>query len=479
MENLKRPWVRGSCIGRGSYGTVSLAVNKSDGQGKVFAVKSVDLSSCLKPQADALENEIRILRSLSSPWVVEYLGADSTAEQGSTTSFRNLHLEYLPGGTVADLAKRYSGADVDEEIVRSYTWCVVSALKYVHAMGIVHCDVKGKNVLVGPTHGGAKLADFGSAAEISAASPPCGSPLWMAPEVIRREYQGPESDVWSLGCTVIEMVTGKPAWEDHGGDTLCKIGYSDELPEIPTQLSELGRDFLHKCLRRDRTQRWSCDQLLRHPFVSSSSPSNSITHQSPRCVLDWLNSEFSDEEKEEDESSLEYEIRAQSGRGRIGKLASNEGPIWESDGWVVVRNVSTDETAAISEPSCCCGDEEEEGTSSEYLNFTRTEQQIENFDFGGDGDAVEWDGGGWLRRWAWAVVTTGSKGITAGVIFLLLNSLYLTAIICILVRFIIILHYILFTFYLRLQSVHVTPFPKLPILFIIYFLRILSQVENQ
>ncbi|XP_028105502.1 mitogen-activated protein kinase kinase kinase 18-like [Camellia sinensis] len=461
--NRQSDWVRGNCIGRGSYGTVNMAVDKSNGQ--VFAVKSVDRSSDFDTQLEALENEIRILRSLSSPWMVEYLGDDTTLENNGTTSFRNLHLEYLPGGTVSELAK-HSGNDVDENTLRSSTWCIVAALKYVHSKGIVHCDIKGKNVLAGPIPGVAKLADFGSAAEFGGASvsPPRGSPLWMAPEVIRREYQGPESDVWSLGCTVIEMVTGKPAWEDHGGNTLCKIGYSDESPEIPTQLSELGRDFLHKCLRRDRTQRWSCDQLLRHPFVSSSAPSNSITHQSPRCVLDWLNSEFSDEEKEEDESRLEYEIRAQSGRGRIGKLASNEGAIWESDGWVVVRNVSTDETAAISEPSCCCGDEEEEGTSSEYLNFTRTEQQIENFDFGGDGDAVECDGGGWLRPWDWAVVKTGSKVITAGVIFLLLTSLYLTAIICILLRFIIILHSILFTFYLRHQSVHLTPFPKLPIL---------------
>ncbi|KAL6967697.1 hypothetical protein U1Q18_033504 [Sarracenia purpurea var. burkii] len=336
MEKVNKPsnWIRGSCIGRGSFGTVSLAVNKSDGQ--VSAVKSVNLSSCLEAQAVALENEIRILRSLSSPWVVKYLGDDVTVED-CATSFRNLHLEYLPAGTVADFAKS-SGGYVDEEIVRSYTWCVVSALRDVHSMGIVHCDVKGKNVLVGPSPGVAKLSDFGSAKELAAATTPRGSPLWMAPEVVRREYQGPESDVWSLGCTVIEMVAGRPAWEDNGAGTLFRISYSDESPELPTELSELCRDFLDKCLRRDKTEGWSCDQLLRYPFISSSTPSDSSTFPSPHRVLDCLNSEFSD--YDDDKEEVELEVRAHAGRDRIQKVASNTGPIWESDGWVVVRNVT-------------------------------------------------------------------------------------------------------------------------------------------
>ncbi|GFZ01584.1 mitogen-activated protein kinase kinase kinase 13 [Actinidia rufa] len=414
--NRASNWTRGSCVGRGSFGTVSLAVNKSDGQ--VSVVKSVEMGSCSEAQVAALENEIRILRRLSSPWVVEYFGDDVTVEDGAT-SFRNLHLEYLPSGTVADLAKHF-GDDVDENIVRSYTWCVVSALRYVHSLGIVHCDVKGRNVLVGPTVGAAKLADFGSAAETAALSPPSGSPLWMAPEVVRGEYQGPESDVWSLGCTVIEMVTGKPAWEDHGGDTLWKIGYSDELPEMPTLLSELGLDFVGKCLRRDRTERWSCDQLLQHPFISSSAPSNPITGTSPRCVLDWSNSEFDEEEEDEEEQwRLNSEIRIDSCTDRIGKLATTTRAIWESDGWVMVRSVTSDRAGEVSD-ACRCGNEEE-GTSLEYWYSVRAEMEME-------GTSSEYshsiwtnlecidsdDGVSAVDRVDWAV-DIGRNGFTAGV----------------------------------------------------------------
>uniref|UniRef100_A0A5B7BTZ5 Putative Mitogen-activated protein kinase kinase kinase 13 n=1 Tax=Davidia involucrata TaxID=16924 RepID=A0A5B7BTZ5_DAVIN len=462
MEKVNRGsnWVRGSCIGRGSFGTVSLAVSKSDGN--VFAAKSVDRSSCLNSRLECLENEIRILRSLSSPYVVEYLGDDVTWDS-PTTSYRNLHMEYLPGGTVADLAKQ-AGADVAEQILRSYTWCIVSALSYVHSKGIVHCDVKGKNVLVGPTPGTAKLADFGSATEFPAVMSPRGSPLWMAPEVIRREHQGPESDVWSLGCTVIELVTGKPAWEDRGADTLCRIGYSDELPEFPTQSSELCRDFLDKCLRRERNERWSCDQLLQHPFISSSSPPNMITYSSPRCVLDWFNSEFCvDEDDEEIESSLNFELQANSAKERISKLAANTGAIWESDGWVVVRNSISERRREVSD-ACFCGNDGE-GTISEYADLIRTEEELEGtsleylnsvgefegtnleyYDSGGN--CLEWRecsrGWGGLdsveagsscrygsqeRDWA---VDKGTKGFTAGVILLLLFLFlfYFTSFIC-------------------------------------------------
>ncbi|KAJ9690100.1 hypothetical protein PVL29_012648 [Vitis rotundifolia] len=84
------------------------------------------------------------------------------------------------------------------------------------------------------------------------------------------------------------MVSRKPTWEDCGADTLFRIGFSDELLKFPAQLSDLGRNFLEKCLRREPIERWSCDQLLQHPFISSSSP-NYITEASSRSVFDCFN----------------------------------------------------------------------------------------------------------------------------------------------------------------------------------------------
>ncbi|PIN04705.1 MEKK [Handroanthus impetiginosus] len=362
-----RSWVRGSCIGRGAYGTVNLGYNTTTGA--VLAVKSVDLASATPSQVEALENEIRILKSLSSPFIVKYLGDDKTAEGSPMTSFRNLHMEYLPSGTAADLAT--TSMNLDEAAVASYTWCLASALSYLHSRGITHCDVKGRNVLLGASPGSAKLADFGSAAEITSAAAISarGSPLWMAPEVIRGEYQGPESDVWSLGCTVIEMLTGKPPW---GADaySVYRIGYSDEVPLFPSRLSRLALDFLDNCFRRDHTQRWSCDQLLQHPFISMSSQQNLITESSPRCVLDSFNSDFDENDYCEEEDDEELRILNLEANERIRGLAegAGDGANWESsEGWSVVRGVAEDREGTWSEYF------DSVGASSEYSGPIRRE----------------------------------------------------------------------------------------------------------
>lgn len=351
-------WLRGKLVGSGSFGTVNVAVDKQTGT--VFAVKSVYRNSTVSPQIESLENEIGILKFLNpSPYVVTYLADDLSCENScQTSSYRNLHIEYLPGGTVADMATAKAYVDNDENVLRSHVFCLVSALKHIHSNGVVHCDIKGRNVLISKNPNHCKLADFGSAKRVEDTCHkdrvlPRGSPLWMAPEVIRGESQGPESDIWSLGCTIVEMVTGKPLWEDSGAATLARIGFSDEVPNLPTQLSDLGRDFLKNCLRRDPTRRWSSDRLLTHPFINSVTES-STPEFSPRCVLDWVNSEFEEDEIEIESEVEKFEVLAAD---RIGKLAGKSGANWGSDGWIEVREYSTSATV--------------EGTSSVYSNFTR------------------------------------------------------------------------------------------------------------
>ncbi|RZC84486.1 hypothetical protein C5167_047271 [Papaver somniferum] len=332
-------WVRGKCIGKGSFGTVNLAVNRSSGH--TFAVKSVDMNSCHPTHIQSLENEIQILQSLSSPYIVEYLSND-TEIQSSGSAYRNLHMEYMCNGTVSELSEQIYSSN--EQMLRSYTRCIVSALQYIHSTGYVHCDVKGKNVLVSSIPGVAKLADFGSAKKISSdrnfggSIMARGTPLWMAPEVIQQVKQGPESDVWSLGCTVIEMITGKAPWKDSKPTMVYTIGYTNEIPEFPDNISGSCRDFLEKCLRRDPDSRWNCEQLLQHPFLSTDDV-DSVNENSPRCVLDWANSEFGDDDIEENNSGSDQNSAISSAKDRISKLASVRRVFWEScDDWEVVRS---------------------------------------------------------------------------------------------------------------------------------------------
>ncbi|CAO2825099.1 unnamed protein product, partial [Amaranthus hypochondriacus] len=332
---IDKNWTKGKLIGKGSYGSVYIGVQESNGIR--FAVKSASKFS--NSSLQALENEIEILRSLSSssPFIVSYYGDDET------TSDRNFFMEYLPSGDVSK-----SGGISDEELIRSYTWCLVMALKEIHSKNIVHCDLKGSNVLVDSINGVAKLCDFGSSIQVVSDSEfdqrlkivPRGSPLWMAPEVVRGESQGFEADIWSLGCTMIEMFTGFPAWQDRGAHTLFKIGYSDEVPEYPSRLTEVAKDFLKKCLVRNPEERWSCDQLLQHPFLLPVP-----AEFSPRSILDLQNLDFSDDDDHDhnhnhnqDEQSLVDDHETEEISDRIGKLATISGVNWESDGWVDVRS---------------------------------------------------------------------------------------------------------------------------------------------
>jgi mitogen-activated protein kinase kinase kinase 17/18 len=277
-------WTRGPAIGRGSSATVSLAVDRRTGA--VFAVKSVDAA-----RAGELRWEQSILTALSSAHVVRCLGSGSDCD---------LFLEYAAGGSLADEIKRRGAGGVCEEgLIRSRARDVLRGLAHAHAAGIAHCDVKARNVLVG-ADGRAILADFGCARIIGdnklGWGGGGGTPMFMAPEAARGEEQGAAADVWALGCTVIEIASGGGApWWPRFADPMAALRHvavSGEAPECPAWMSEDARDFLARCFRRDPAERWTAEQLLRHPFVATAD-SNSVPtvaekepFGSPKSVLD-------------------------------------------------------------------------------------------------------------------------------------------------------------------------------------------------
>nr|XP_011468853.1 PREDICTED: cysteine-rich receptor-like protein kinase 10 isoform X2 [Fragaria vesca subsp. vesca] len=137
-------------------------------------------------------------------------------------------------------------------------------------MGIL--SFQGANILVG-SKGRIKLADFGTSkqAAISGSKPMRGTPYWMAPEVIRGTGHDFSADIWSVGCTVIEMATGNPPWNQQF-ETIAAffycVGTSKSHPPIPEHLSSAAKDFLHECLQKEPTGRPSASELLKHPFLT-------------------------------------------------------------------------------------------------------------------------------------------------------------------------------------------------------------------
>ncbi|CAM6090067.1 unnamed protein product [Calypogeia fissa] len=277
MEKKGNSWVRGDLIGAGAFGKVNFAFNRDNGE--LCAVKSIECDEWMSSEMKAMENEVQILQCLDSPFIVKCLGSSFSVENGK--SMHNVFIEYMPGGSMVDLMKKFGG-HFEEPLIRNYTRSILEGIRYLHSRDIVHCDIKGRNVLVGNT--GVKLADFGGARRLDGDSGVMvdsdllnvkGTPLWMAPEVVRQVEQGPASDIWSLGCTVVEMATGKAPWSDIAGAAnpfvaLYHIGCTEDVPDLPSCLSEQGHDFLSKCFRRDPNLRWTAAQLLQHPFITDN-----------------------------------------------------------------------------------------------------------------------------------------------------------------------------------------------------------------
>ncbi|KAG0486197.1 hypothetical protein HPP92_008292 [Vanilla planifolia] len=200
--------------------------------------------------------------------IVQYYGCEMVDDK------LYIYLEYVSGGSIHKLLQEYG--QFGEPAIRSYTKQILSGLAYLHAKKTVHRDIKGANILVDP-NGQVKLADFGMAKHITGQSCPLsfrGSPYWMAPEVIKNVSGcNLAVDIWSLGCTVLEMATSKPPWSQYEGiAAMFKIGNSKELPTIPDHLSDEGKDFVRQCLQREPSKRPTATELLQHPFIRNATP---------------------------------------------------------------------------------------------------------------------------------------------------------------------------------------------------------------
>lgn len=272
-ENLPSPtsrWKKGRLLGRGTFGHVYLGFNSETGE--MCAMKEVTLFSDdpkSKESAKHFQQEIALLSRLRHPNIVQYYGSETVGDR------LYIYLEFVSGGSIYKLLQEYG--QLGELAIRSYTQQILSGLAYLHGKDTVHRDIKGANILVDP-NGRVKLADFGMAKHITGQSCPLsfkGSPYWMAPEVIKNSNGCNLAvvDIWSLGCTVLEMATTKPPWSQYEGvAAMFKIGNSKELPAIPDHLSDEGKDFLRLCLQRDPQRRCSAAQLLEHPFVKNTAP---------------------------------------------------------------------------------------------------------------------------------------------------------------------------------------------------------------
>eukprot|EP00754_Rhynchopus_humris_P000742 Rhum_TRINITY_DN10478_c0_g1::Rhum_TRINITY_DN10478_c0_g1_i1::g.38670::m.38670 len=278
----RRKWKLGRELGSGAFGTVHHVVDEETTEqyaAKVFKLRAQGDSR--QKMQESFMNEINLLRDLDHENIVRYIDTERKGDVGY------IILEYVPGGSLLDFRKKFTS--IPEQVARKFIAHALKGLEYLHRHNVIHLDVKSANLLVN-TNGVVKVADFGcgvrfevDGGKTSADGKATGTLPFMAPEVITRRVFSTACDIWSVGCTVIEMVCGGLIWCPRVSEAVAFVAMIKEdwnKGKTPinylqkNQVSPLCLAFLKRCLQIDPSERSSAEELLTDPFCCTEDPLN-------------------------------------------------------------------------------------------------------------------------------------------------------------------------------------------------------------
>jgi len=255
-------------IGKGSFGKV-MQVKKKD-TGKIYAMKVLQKEAIInRNQVIHTRSEKSILQQVQHPFIVGLHYAFQTKDK------LYMILDYVNGGELFFHLKHEG--KFSESRVKFYTAEISLALAHLHNLGIVYRDLKPENILL-DGDGHIVITDFGLSKQMMV--PPsgdtseatthtfCGTPEYLAPEVLRGQGHGTPVDWWSLGTLVYEMLTGLPPFYSANTNVMYQKILSSEL-RFPPEMSGDCRSFLSGLLERDPTKRMDGEAVMKHPWLSS------------------------------------------------------------------------------------------------------------------------------------------------------------------------------------------------------------------
>ncbi|XP_061443045.1 serine/threonine-protein kinase DCLK3 isoform X1 [Rhineura floridana] len=263
----------GRTIGDGNFAVVMECHHRSTDQN--YAMKIIDKSK-LKGKEDMLENEILIIKSLSHPNIV------SLIEVFETDAEIYLILEYVPGGDLFDAiieSVKFTECDAAVMIMD-----LCEALVYIHSKNIVHRDLKPENLLVQRNPDKTttlKLADFGLAKQVTKPIfTVCGTPTYVAPEILAENGYGLEVDMWATGVILYILLCGFPPFRSHERDQeelfrIIQVGHYEFLSPYWDNISAAAKDLISRLLVVDPQKRYTAQQVLQHLWIHTAGKNSS------------------------------------------------------------------------------------------------------------------------------------------------------------------------------------------------------------
>ncbi|XP_036972698.1 serine/threonine-protein kinase ULK1 [Acanthopagrus latus] len=281
METVgKFEFSRKDLIGHGAFAVVFKGRNREKHDWEV-AVKCINKKNLAKSQT-LLGKEIKILKELKHENIVALLDFQETA------SSVYLVMEYCNGGDLADYL--HSKGTLSEDTIRVFLQQIAGAMRVLQAKGIIHRDLKPQNILLSYPPGRKshsnntciKIADFGFARYLQnnmMAATLCGSPMYMAPEVIMSQNYDAKADLWSIGTIVFQCLTGKAPFQASSPQDLRLFYEKNKTlsPNIPRETSSHLRHLLLGLLQRNHKDRMDFDEFFCHPFLEASSSMKKTT----------------------------------------------------------------------------------------------------------------------------------------------------------------------------------------------------------
>ncbi|CAK9048599.1 unnamed protein product [Durusdinium trenchii] len=248
-------------IGKGSYATVWKG---RDDKHELYAIKVISRQTVT--ETAQLRQEVEVLRKISHPNIVRF------RDLKKSTAHFYLVLEYCAGGDLSQFLR--AKGRVHEETARRFLKQIASGLFVLHSSNHLHRDLKPQNILLSDNSIDPvlKLADFGFARALQPqdmAATVCGSPLYMAPEILRHEPYDAKADLWSVGAILYELLLGRTPFSGTNPlQLLANIEKSTALSFEGVQLSTQGQQFLRALLVHSPSQRLSSQEFMQHPYVS-------------------------------------------------------------------------------------------------------------------------------------------------------------------------------------------------------------------